>query len=286
LRWWAVSSDIGGRKVADGMSVATIGSALAERRRELGLEKGQAADKIGMSRTTYSSYEQDAQRPSVDVFPALTEFLEISMEELLTLYGATCVAAVRPSLERLLSDRGDNPNESTSVETPSDVEVFAPKEEDASDEPEATFPEIEESTSEVVLELHEVTIPPDTQDQDSPSPEYPSGEPEATFLETEESTSEVVLELHEATVQPDTQDQESHSLPDLEGLADSQPTPISSDSQGETSEPTSLSSSPAEPSVGSVVFEPSPYFIRTSLSESDAKNHDPKKKKKKKKKKK
>jgi DNA-binding XRE family transcriptional regulator len=85
------------------MSVATIGTALVEKRVELGLEKGQAADKIGMSRTTYSSYEQDAQRPSVDVFPALAEFLDISMEELLTLYGATCVAAVRPTLEKVLS---------------------------------------------------------------------------------------------------------------------------------------------------------------------------------------
>jgi transcriptional regulator with XRE-family HTH domain len=93
------------------MSVATIGSALAEKRRELGLEKGQAADKIGMSRTTYSSYEQDAQRPSVDVFPALAEFLSVSMEELLALYGATCVAAIRPSLERLLSDRGADSND-------------------------------------------------------------------------------------------------------------------------------------------------------------------------------
>jgi transcriptional regulator with XRE-family HTH domain len=85
------------------MSAATIGSALVERRRELGLEKGQAADKIGMSRTTYSSYEQDAQRPSVDVFPALAGFLEVSIEELLDLYGATCVAAVRPALRRVLS---------------------------------------------------------------------------------------------------------------------------------------------------------------------------------------
>ena len=86
------------------MSAATIGSALAEKRRELGLEKGRAANKIGMSRTTYSSYEQDAQRPSVDVFPALASFLDISIEELLTLYGATCVAALRPSLEQVMSN--------------------------------------------------------------------------------------------------------------------------------------------------------------------------------------
>jgi transcriptional regulator with XRE-family HTH domain len=93
------------------MSQATIGSALVERRRELGLEKGQAADKIGMSRTTYSSYEQDAQRPSVDVFPALAGFLDVSMEVLLTLYGATCVAAVRPTLEKVLSNHDSDINE-------------------------------------------------------------------------------------------------------------------------------------------------------------------------------
>ncbi len=86
------------------MSDATIGSALGKRRLELGLEKGQAADKIGMSRTTYSSYERDTQRPSVDVFPALAEFLGVDMEFFLVLYGATCIAAVRPSLERTLAE--------------------------------------------------------------------------------------------------------------------------------------------------------------------------------------
>ena len=89
------------------MGVATIGSALVEKRLELGLDKGQAAEVIGMSRTTYSSYEQDSQRPSVDVFPALAEFLGISMEMLLTLYGATCIAAIRPSLERVTSQHVD-----------------------------------------------------------------------------------------------------------------------------------------------------------------------------------
>jgi transcriptional regulator with XRE-family HTH domain len=89
------------------MGVATIGSALVEKRLELGLDKGQAAEVIGMSRTTYSSYEQDSQRPSVDVFPALAEFLGISTESLLTLYGATCIAAIRPSLERVASHQGE-----------------------------------------------------------------------------------------------------------------------------------------------------------------------------------
>lgn len=87
------------------MNEPTIGSALVQRRQELGLAKGQAADNIGMSRTTYSSYEQDAQRPSVDVFPGLATFLGVSMEEFLVLYGATCVAAVREPLERLIAER-------------------------------------------------------------------------------------------------------------------------------------------------------------------------------------
>jgi transcriptional regulator with XRE-family HTH domain len=84
------------------MSPATIGSALIEQRQKLGLDKSQAAEKIGMSRTTYSSYELDTQRPSVDVFPALAEFLHVSTEELLTLYGATSIAVARLSLTRVL----------------------------------------------------------------------------------------------------------------------------------------------------------------------------------------
>lgn len=109
------------------MSAATIGSALAEKRRELGLEKGRAANKIGMSRTTYSSYEQDAQRPSVDVFPALASFLDISIEELLTLYGATCVAALRSSLEHVMANLPDGSGETErSKDSPSATEVSDP----------------------------------------------------------------------------------------------------------------------------------------------------------------
>jgi transcriptional regulator with XRE-family HTH domain len=87
------------------MVESTIGSALVERRHALGLAKGQAADNIGMSRTTYSSYEQDAQRPSVEVFLSLASFLDVSLEEFLLLYGATCVVAVREPLERLIAER-------------------------------------------------------------------------------------------------------------------------------------------------------------------------------------
>jgi DNA-binding XRE family transcriptional regulator len=91
------------------MIAVTIGTALAGKRLELGLDKRQAAVIIGMSRTTYTSYEADSQRPSVDVFPALAKFLDISIEELLVLYGATCVVAARASFDQaqLASPSGD-----------------------------------------------------------------------------------------------------------------------------------------------------------------------------------
>jgi transcriptional regulator with XRE-family HTH domain len=87
------------------VSESTIGSALVARREKLGLSRVEAAGKIGMSRTTYSSHERDSQRPSADVFPDLAEFLTVSIEEFLALYGATSIAAVRPSLERVLLAR-------------------------------------------------------------------------------------------------------------------------------------------------------------------------------------
>jgi transcriptional regulator with XRE-family HTH domain len=85
------------------MGVATIGSELLERRRELGLDQLHAAKIIGVSRTTFSSYERDLQRPSVEVFPALASFLDVGIEEFLLLYGASSIASVRPGLDRLLS---------------------------------------------------------------------------------------------------------------------------------------------------------------------------------------
>jgi transcriptional regulator with XRE-family HTH domain len=146
------------------MSAATIGSALVEKRLELGLEKGQAADKIGMSRTTYSSYEQDAQRPSVDVFPALAGFLGISIEELLSLYGATCVAAVRPSLDRVLSEQQNGSVRSESFEESELlIEASIPAQSDTSYESPVTPPEVFESTpTEPSLETLEVIAPEDS----------------------------------------------------------------------------------------------------------------------------
>jgi len=63
---------------------------------------------VGMSRTTYSSYESDTQRPSVDVFPALARFLNVTTEELLVLYGTTVIAALRPLLEKVLEETNAN----------------------------------------------------------------------------------------------------------------------------------------------------------------------------------
>jgi transcriptional regulator with XRE-family HTH domain len=85
------------------MSDNTIGRALRTRRALLGLDQRDAATRIGMSRTTYSSYERDTQRPSVDVLPAIADFLEISVDEVLVLFGASAIAAARTALGRLSS---------------------------------------------------------------------------------------------------------------------------------------------------------------------------------------
>ena len=93
------------------MEFSTIGAALRSRRQSLGIDQTRAAVIVGMSRTSYSSYERDHQRPSVEVLPGLAEFLDISIDDVLNLYGGTCIEAIRPSLERFLATR--NLNEST-----------------------------------------------------------------------------------------------------------------------------------------------------------------------------
>lgn len=118
--------------VGEKVSVATIGSALAQRRVQLKLSRVQAADHIGMSRTTYSSYERDTQRPSVDVFPVLADFLDVSMDDFLVLYGATSIAAVRPSLERLLVERANPLVSVESVSILTEVEKATAGEQSAS----------------------------------------------------------------------------------------------------------------------------------------------------------
>jgi transcriptional regulator with XRE-family HTH domain len=157
------------------MGVATIGSALVEKRLELGLDKGQAADVIGMSRTTYSSYEQDSQRPSVEVFPALAEFLGISTEVLLTLYGATCVAAARASLERVVSHQGEasegtvSSEKSRSIIDATSRESAVPSEELTAQRERPSIVSVVNSQALETEELHEPLVLPDVRADESVS---------------------------------------------------------------------------------------------------------------------
>ena len=77
------------------MGPLTIGAALGERRRELGLDQSKAANAIGVNRSTYAAYERDARRLSAEVLRPLAEFLALSLEEILKLYAATCVTQAR-----------------------------------------------------------------------------------------------------------------------------------------------------------------------------------------------
>jgi transcriptional regulator with XRE-family HTH domain len=115
------------------MEFATIGSALSSRRKTLNIDQARAAAIIGMSRTTFSSYERDLQRPSAEVLPSLAEFLEISIEDILTLYGGTCIAALRPSLEQFLAAHDADGSDPPSVKdaaplssTPDPIRSIAP----------------------------------------------------------------------------------------------------------------------------------------------------------------
>ncbi len=104
------------------MSDETIGKALRTRRAQLGFDQREAATRIGMSRTTFSSYERDTQRPSVDVLPAIAEFLGISIDDMLILFGASAIAAARTALERLGTNAsGALPHVDTDIHT-SDVQ--------------------------------------------------------------------------------------------------------------------------------------------------------------------
>lgn len=81
----------------------TIGDALLAKRKQRRLDQGRAAGEIGVSPSTYRSYEKNTQRPSVNVFPLLAKFLGLEMEDFLQLYGATVIFALRPALERELA---------------------------------------------------------------------------------------------------------------------------------------------------------------------------------------
>ena len=85
------------------MTSDNIGDALLARRKQRRLDQGRAASEIGVSPSTYRSYEKNTQRPSVNVFPALSKFLGLEIEDFLPLYAATVIFALRPALERELA---------------------------------------------------------------------------------------------------------------------------------------------------------------------------------------
>jgi transcriptional regulator with XRE-family HTH domain len=132
------------------MGTATIGSTLKYRRGELGIDQADAAARIGMSRTTFSSYERDLQRPSAEVLPALARFLDVTIDEMLVLYGATCIAALRAQLNVPASSH-DAPLEESRADSPSVPET-------ESDVP--TVETKEPSVSIFSKELSGITTPP------------------------------------------------------------------------------------------------------------------------------
>jgi transcriptional regulator with XRE-family HTH domain len=75
------------------MTSDNIGDALLARRKQRRLDQGRAASEIGVSPSTYRSYEKNTQRPSVNVFPALSKFLGLEIEDFLPLYAATVIFA-------------------------------------------------------------------------------------------------------------------------------------------------------------------------------------------------
>lgn len=154
------------------MAPRTIGEALVARREMLGLDKGRAASRIGMSRTSYGAYERDAQRPSVEVFAPLIDFLQISLEEFLTLYGATCIAIARASFEEPTTEShysvSVDSTDSAHEDTPGSVDVVADK----------TFAPDGDGYSDVVVAPREAGAAPeglDANEGGSPRPSAQSG---------------------------------------------------------------------------------------------------------------
>jgi transcriptional regulator with XRE-family HTH domain len=90
------------------MDRVTIGHALGERRRYLALDQGTAATRIGISRSTYAAYEHGGRRPSIDVLRSLAAFLDVTLDEVLELYGATCIVLARLALMRDMLTDGES----------------------------------------------------------------------------------------------------------------------------------------------------------------------------------
>ena len=113
------------------MTSDNIGDALLARRKQRRLDQGRAAAEIGVSPSTYRSYEKNTQRPSVNVFPSLAKFLGLEIEDFLPLYAATVIFALRPALEKELAGQGNLSNgevppsgevERMVVTTPADID--------------------------------------------------------------------------------------------------------------------------------------------------------------------
>ena len=100
------------------MATTTIGRALAARRRDTGLDLEAAAARLGVSRSTYSSYERGTRRPSPENLRAVAVFLDVTIDTVLDLYGATCVEQARRVLQ---------PDEVASAATASDRARRAPR---------------------------------------------------------------------------------------------------------------------------------------------------------------
>jgi hypothetical protein len=58
---------------------------------------------IGVSPSTYRSYEKNTPRPSVNVFSLWAQSLGFEVEEFLPLYASTVIFALQPALERELA---------------------------------------------------------------------------------------------------------------------------------------------------------------------------------------
>jgi transcriptional regulator with XRE-family HTH domain len=80
------------------MEKTTLGQALIERRTSLEIDKARAARMIGIARSTYTAYELDLRRIAPESLPALGKFLDASLDDLVHLYGATCMAQARETL--------------------------------------------------------------------------------------------------------------------------------------------------------------------------------------------
>lgn len=119
--WWGGvegTSETRGTGAGEGelMGPLTIGGALSERRRELGLDLTRAANAVGVNRSTYAAYERDTRRLSAEALRPLAAFLVLSLDEILGLYAATCVTQARRVLFGEASEHAEPAAERTSVD--------------------------------------------------------------------------------------------------------------------------------------------------------------------------